>query len=85
MFWCGDFNYRIDLPNAEVKSLVKEKRWPELRASDQLSVQKAEGKVYALLVKSKDCIVIILQSIVVNPKTTPGYLRRCRNENKTGV
>jgi len=46
VFWCGDFNYRIDLPNAEVKSLVKEKRWPELRASDQLSVQKAESKIF---------------------------------------
>ena len=47
MFWCGDFNYRIDLPNEEVKSMIKDQRWPELRASDQLSVQKAEGKVGA--------------------------------------
>ncbi|XP_065051378.1 synaptojanin-1-like [Rhopilema esculentum] len=46
VFWCGDFNYRIDLPNEEVKSMIKDKRWPELRASDQLSVQKAEGKVF---------------------------------------
>ncbi len=45
VFWCGDFNYRIDLPNEEVKELVAAKVWPELRASDQLSVQRAEGKV----------------------------------------
>ena len=45
VFWCGDFNYRIDLPNDEIKELVKDRVWPELRANDQLSVQKAENKV----------------------------------------
>ena len=38
IFWCGDFNYRINLPRDEVKSLVAEEKWEELRASDQLKV-----------------------------------------------
>ena len=38
IFWCGDFNYRINLPRDEVKSLVAEENWEELRASDQLKV-----------------------------------------------
>lgn len=45
VFWCGDFNYRIDLPNAEVKEMAKEMRWPELLANDQLIVQKSDSKV----------------------------------------
>eukprot|EP00794_Sanderia_malayensis_P016728 gene16728-18422_t len=46
VFWCGDFNYRIDLPIDDVKQLVTEQVWPELRANDQLSVQRAEGKIF---------------------------------------
>lgn len=46
VFWCGDFNYRIDLPNAEVKEMAKEMRWPELLANDQLIVQKSDSKVF---------------------------------------
>lgn len=45
VFWCGDFNYRIDMPNAQTKELVKERAWSELMSNDQLVVQKAEGKV----------------------------------------
>ena len=40
IFWCGDFNYRINLPRDEVKSLVAEENWEELRASDQLKVRE---------------------------------------------
>eukprot|EP00111_Clytia_hemisphaerica_P009128 TCONS_00026809-protein len=46
VFWCGDFNYRIDVPNAQCKELVKEKAWAELLSNDQLLLQKAEGKVF---------------------------------------
>lgn len=43
VFWCGDFNYRIDLPIEEVKQLVKDKNWEQLLAHDQLlNNQKAE-------------------------------------------
>lgn len=45
VFWCGDFNYRIDLPNEDVKKLVQDENWSALRECDQLFVQKDEGKV----------------------------------------
>ncbi|XP_063401650.1 synaptojanin-1-like isoform X1 [Mytilus trossulus] len=46
VFWCGDFNYRIDLPNEDVKKLVQDENWSALRECDQLFVQKDEGKVF---------------------------------------
>ena len=45
VFWCGDFNYRIDLPNDEVKSLVESHNWASLQEFDQLNVQRAAEKV----------------------------------------
>lgn len=55
VFWCGDFNYRIDLGNEEVKKLVQDENWSALQACDQLHLQKLEGKVgrnlYLLLIK----------------------------------
>ena len=45
VFWCGDFNYRIDLPNDEVKSLVESHNWAALQEFDQLNVQRAAEKV----------------------------------------
>uniref|UniRef100_UPI00358E6AC5 synaptojanin-1 isoform X2 n=1 Tax=Myxine glutinosa TaxID=7769 RepID=UPI00358E6AC5 len=46
VFWCGDFNYRIDLPGEEVKDLTLAERWEELQAADQLQKQKTAGKVF---------------------------------------
>ncbi|XP_035767578.1 synaptojanin-1 [Neolamprologus brichardi] len=40
VFWCGDFNYRISLPNEEVKDLIKQQNWDALTAGDQLLDQK---------------------------------------------
>ena len=45
VFWCGDFNYRIDYDNHEIRDLVKKKSWYDLQCGDQLTVQKNEGKV----------------------------------------
>lgn len=45
VFWCGDFNYRIDLPIEEVKELIKSKQWNELLKEDQLVKQKNAHKV----------------------------------------
>lgn len=45
IFWCGDFNYRIDLANEEVKKLVKERNWTPLLAADQLISQQQSGQV----------------------------------------
>ncbi|OCF43755.1 hypothetical protein I317_02359 [Kwoniella heveanensis CBS 569] len=36
LFWLGDLNYRIDLPDSDVKKLVEEKKWEDMLAKDQL-------------------------------------------------
>uniref|UniRef100_A0A3B3VTC8 Synaptojanin-1 n=1 Tax=Poecilia latipinna TaxID=48699 RepID=A0A3B3VTC8_9TELE len=46
VFWCGDFNYRINLPNEEVKELIKQQNWDALTAGDQLLEQKNTGMVF---------------------------------------
>ena len=45
VFWCGDFNYRIDYANHEIRDMVKTKSWYELQCADQLTVQRNENKV----------------------------------------
>lgn len=39
--WFGDFNYRIDLDNASVRTLIKHKHFAELMEHDQLKRQMA--------------------------------------------
>ncbi|KAM3934624.1 synaptojanin-1 [Leptodactylus fuscus] len=46
VFWCGDFNYRIDLPNEEVKELIRNQNWDSLIVGDQLINQKNSGQVF---------------------------------------
>ncbi|XP_071758921.2 synaptojanin-1 isoform X3 [Centroberyx gerrardi] len=46
VFWCGDFNYRINLPNEEVKELIRQQNWDALTAGDQLVDQKNAGMVF---------------------------------------
>ncbi|XP_066555917.1 synaptojanin-1 isoform X2 [Amia ocellicauda] len=46
VFWCGDFNYRIDLPNEEVKELIRQQNWEALTAGDQLVNQKSAGQIF---------------------------------------
>ncbi|KAK7099032.1 synaptojanin-1-like [Littorina saxatilis] len=46
VFWCGDFNYRIDLPNDEVKRLTESENWAALQEFDQLNVQHAADKTF---------------------------------------
>lgn len=48
VFWCGDLNYRIDMPNAEVKDLVEKQDWSSLREYDQLYIEKKEKRVFSL-------------------------------------
>jgi hypothetical protein len=38
VFWCGDFNYRIDMSRDDVKAAVEEKDWDTLLSADQLKV-----------------------------------------------
>ena len=45
VFWCGDFNYRIDLTYEEVFYFLKRQDWRTLLEFDQLQQQKSNGKV----------------------------------------
>jgi len=46
VFWCGDLNYRIDLPNDKCRSLITERDWTSLLEQDQLSVQRKQQQVF---------------------------------------
>ncbi|KAM7135300.1 synaptojanin-2 isoform 4-T4 [Molossus nigricans] len=46
VFWCGDFNYRIDLTYEEVFYFVKRQDWKKLLEFDQLQLQKSTGKIF---------------------------------------
>ncbi|XP_068457528.1 synaptojanin-1 isoform X3 [Clinocottus analis] len=53
VFWCGDFNYRISMPNEEVKELIKQQNWEALTAGDQLVDQKNAGLVFRGFIEGK--------------------------------
>ncbi|XP_077401809.1 synaptojanin-1 isoform X3 [Vanacampus margaritifer] len=53
VFWCGDFNYRISLPNEEVKDLIRQQNWDALTAGDQLFDQKNAGMVFRGFIEGK--------------------------------
>ncbi|XP_051840922.1 synaptojanin-1 isoform X4 [Antechinus flavipes] len=53
IFWCGDFNYRIDLPNEEVKELIRQQNWDSLIAGDQLINQKNSGQIFRGFLEGK--------------------------------
>ena len=45
VFWCGDFNYRIDMDKDQLKEFIAQENYDALKASDQLLQQKKEGNV----------------------------------------
>lgn len=47
VFWCGDFNYRIDMEKEEIKELVREGNFAPILEKDQLTVQKEGGNVFS--------------------------------------
>ncbi|MGH0140647.1 UNVERIFIED_CONTAM: hypothetical protein FKN15_037370 [Acipenser sinensis] len=53
IFWCGDFNYRIDLPNEEVKELIRQQNWDALTTGDQLVNQKNAGQIFKGFLEGK--------------------------------
>ncbi|KAM9455269.1 synaptojanin-1 isoform 2-T3 [Clarias gariepinus] len=53
VFWCGDFNYRISLPNEEVKDLIRQQNWDALITGDQLVEQKNAGQVFSGFIEGK--------------------------------
>ena len=54
IFWCGDFNYRIDLDNDFCKDCVSQKDWETLLAAEQLTIQKKERQSFPELPGSRD-------------------------------
>ncbi|XP_026315459.1 synaptojanin-1 [Hyposmocoma kahamanoa] len=46
VFWCGDFNYRIDLDKDEVRLLVSQNNLQRLLENDQLIKQKSQDLVF---------------------------------------
>ena len=40
VFWCGDFNYRINMARDDVKANVAKKDWDTLLSADQLKVSR---------------------------------------------
>ena len=46
LFWLGDLNYRIDLPDSEVRRKIVEKDWVTLFQADQLHNQMKQGAVF---------------------------------------
>ncbi|NXL88744.1 SYNJ2 protein, partial [Alectura lathami] len=46
VFWCGDFNYRLDLTYEEVFYFLKRQDWKTLLEFDQLQQQKSSGKIF---------------------------------------
>ncbi|XP_056415459.1 synaptojanin-1 isoform X6 [Hyla sarda] len=53
VFWCGDFNYRIDMANEEVKELIRNQSWDSLIVGDQLINQKNGGQVFRGFLEGK--------------------------------
>ncbi|XP_039808962.1 type I inositol polyphosphate 5-phosphatase 2 isoform X4 [Panicum virgatum] len=46
IFWFGDLNYRIDLPDAEVRHLVAMNRWDDILKFDQLTKELISGSTF---------------------------------------
>lgn len=46
VFWCGDFNYRIDMDKDELKDLVKQNQIEAIVEHDQLRKQQEQGNVF---------------------------------------
>uniref|UniRef100_A0A671PR98 phosphoinositide 5-phosphatase n=1 Tax=Sinocyclocheilus anshuiensis TaxID=1608454 RepID=A0A671PR98_9TELE len=53
VFWCGDFNYRINIPNEETKELIRQQNWDALNAGDQLLEQKNAGQIFRGFIEGK--------------------------------
>lgn len=48
VFWCGDFNYRVDMDKDEMKELIKKSQFNEILQYDQLLVS-----IFKIKIKSK--------------------------------
>lgn len=46
VFWCGDFNYRINMDKDVMKELIKEKAYDEILQNDQLLIEQKAGNAF---------------------------------------
>uniref|UniRef100_A0A8D8SPY4 phosphoinositide 5-phosphatase n=1 Tax=Cacopsylla melanoneura TaxID=428564 RepID=A0A8D8SPY4_9HEMI len=46
VFWCGDFNYRIDMDKDELKELLRHDLLDDVLKFDQLKIQQEQGLVF---------------------------------------
>ncbi|KAH3759210.1 inositol 5-phosphatase 4 [Pelomyxa schiedti] len=46
LFWMGDLNYRVDLPDNEIREKIAKQDWQHLMAGDQLKQQMAAGQAF---------------------------------------
>lgn len=46
VFWCGDFNYRIDMDKEELKEALRNNELDRVLQHDQLRVQQEQGNVF---------------------------------------
>ncbi|KAL1129891.1 hypothetical protein AAG570_012835 [Ranatra chinensis] len=46
VFWCGDFNYRVDMEKDDIRELIKKKSFDKILQSDQLKAQQKAGNVF---------------------------------------
>lgn len=53
IFWCGDFNYRIDMGNDEVRQLIDENKLDILLENDQLKKAHADGKIFPKFIEGE--------------------------------
>ncbi|XP_066259067.1 synaptojanin-1 [Euwallacea similis] len=53
LFWCGDFNYRVDMDKDELKELVKQGNFDTILDNDQLRKQQEEGNVFKNFIEGK--------------------------------
>jgi len=46
VFWCGDFNYRVNMSRDDAATAVKNNDLTELLAADQLKIEQAAGNIF---------------------------------------
>ncbi|XP_012277310.1 synaptojanin-1 [Orussus abietinus] len=46
VFWCGDFNYRVDMDKEETKELIRRNELDQILQYDQLRIQQDQGNVF---------------------------------------
>ncbi|CAK9805845.1 Synj1 [Anthophora quadrimaculata] len=46
VFWCGDFNYRVDMDKEEMKEMIVRNEFDKILQHDQLKVQQEQGNVF---------------------------------------